>query len=84
MKKTKILVCGPTGSIGPNIVERFQKCVEYDVVAVPHTRPLYNSGNIEWIKADLTCGRDVNDLVHGADVIIQVAATTSDYINIKR
>lgn len=76
-KRQKVLVCGATGFIGRNVVERLSRNEELAVVAVAHTRPHFNCANIDWVTADLTRQDEVNDLLDGVDIIIQAAATTS-------
>ena len=77
MTKRKVLVCGATGFIGRNIVERFAENAAYEVTAVAHQRPHYDCRGVRWVEADLTREADVARVVRGADVIVQAAATTS-------
>ena len=68
MIKKKILICGATGFIGRNILERFQKNKKYKISALYHKRPIPKShgntkagkkNNVQWIRADLTRAEDV-------------------------
>ena len=82
----KILLCGATGFIGRNILEKFSKNKKNTIYAVWHKRKKinYNLKNIKWIKADLRNEKIVNKLTKGIDVVIQAAATTTgskDVIN---
>lgn len=81
---TKILVCGATGFIGRNIVERMVRHEGEKVIAVSHNRAEYNFENIEWLQADLRDIDQVKRVLSGVDIVIQAAATTSgskDIIN---
>jgi GDP-L-fucose synthase len=73
----KILVCGATGFIGRNLVERLAARGDCEVIAVEHNRPRYAIDGVEWLSADLTRAEDVDRVVAGADIIVQAAATTS-------
>ena len=77
MSKTKVLVCGATGFIGRNIVERFAKNKNFEVHAVRFNRPKCNVSNVTWHQADLCKPDEINDIIEGVDIIIQAAATTS-------
>ena len=77
MSKTKVLVCGATGFIGRNIVERFAKNKNFEVHAVRFNRPKCNVPNVTWHQADLRKPDEINDIIEGVDIIIQAAATTS-------
>lgn len=81
MNKPNILICGATGFIGRNIVERLAKRSDVKVFGTYfHAKPdktLLKNKNISLCRADLTCKRDVDRIVHGKDVIIQAAAVTS-------
>lgn len=73
----RIVVCGATGFIGRNVVERLAARGDCQVVAVAHRRPAFTLSGVEWVSADLTGAEEVDRVVAGADVIIQAAATTS-------
>ena len=79
--KKRVLVCGATGFIGRNIVEKLAKRSDLQIVAVRHSRPEYvlkNAANqVMWCQADLRSLTDVSKVTDGMDVIIQAAATTS-------
>jgi len=77
MEKTKILVCGATGFIGRNVVERLLVRRDFHITAIFHDTPPFESKSVNWVAADLTRADDVEHVVDGADVIIQAAATTS-------
>jgi len=76
----RVLVCGATGFIGRNIVERFAVRDDIKVIAVYNNRPSYQldfDGQIEWVKADLRNPEDVKRIMKDIDIVIQAAATTS-------
>jgi nucleoside-diphosphate-sugar epimerase len=73
----KILICGATGFIGRNLIERFAARTDCDVHAVRFMREEYRCLGVTWHRADLRRVEDVEALVAGCDVIIQAAATTS-------
>jgi GDP-L-fucose synthase len=73
----RLLICGATGFIGRNLVERFGADPRYSVTAVHHQRPPFESANVTWIQADLTRKEDAARALGGQDVVLQAAATTS-------
>jgi GDP-L-fucose synthase len=73
----RILVCGATGFIGRNTVERLVARGDFEVHAVRFSRPEYPVRGVTWHQTDLRDGDAVNRLVAGMDVIVQAAATTS-------
>ena len=84
MTKKKVLICGATGFVGKNLVERFSKRNQYTVRAVYNKKPPLVNHNVEWVKADLNNVNDVKRVIKGANIVLQFAATTSganDIIN---
>jgi len=77
MSKKKVVVCGATGFIGRNIVEKFSQMPEFEVHGVRFKQPEYDLPNITWHQADLRNPEDVERVLEGKDVVIQAAATTS-------
>jgi GDP-L-fucose synthase len=77
MTRRKVLVCGATGFIGRNLVERLTQREDVELHAARLTRPSYATANARWHQADLRRVEEVEKLVTGMDVIIQAAATTS-------
>jgi len=75
-KKT-ILLCGATGFIGRNLLERFGKSGDYNVRAVWHTKPALEQYDVDWVQADLNNTHDVTRVMTGVDIVLQFAATTS-------
>ena len=75
--RRKVLVCGATGFIGRNIVERLAGRDDMDIHAVRFTRPAADVPGVTWHKADLRRAEDAAQLLDGFDVVIQAAATTS-------
>jgi len=73
----KLVICGATGFIGRNIVEKFVLIPEFEVHAVRFKRPEYDLPNITWHQADLRNAEDVERVLKGKDLVIQAAATTS-------
>jgi nucleoside-diphosphate-sugar epimerase len=73
----RVLVCGATGFIGRNTVERLVARHDLEVHAVRFTRPEYPMKRVTWHQADLRDGERVLALLAGMDVVVQAAATTS-------
>ena len=73
----KMLVCGATGFIGRNVVEYFARRNGYEVTAVCHNRPRYECKNVKWVEADLTTKADIERVLPGTDILVQLAATTT-------
>jgi GDP-L-fucose synthase len=74
---SRIVICGATGFIGRNLVEHFARSGDHDVVAVSHRRPRYEQSGAGWTQADLRDTAAAEQLLAGADIVIQAAATTS-------
>lgn len=81
MTKLKVLVCGATGFIGRNIVERLSQRANLEVFGTYfNSKPdeiLVKNKRISWVKVDLTHKNEVDKIISGKDIIIQVAAVTS-------
>ncbi len=77
MSRRKVLVCGGTGFIGSNLVERLSHRPDIELHATRLTRSAPDGERVCWHRADLRCVEEVEPLVAGMDVIIQAAATTS-------
>jgi GDP-L-fucose synthase len=77
MTQRKLLVCGATGFIGRNLVERLTARDDLEVHALRLTRSEYDCPGIIWHRADLRRAEEVERLVAGVDIIVQAAATTS-------
>jgi nucleoside-diphosphate-sugar epimerase len=73
----RVLVCGATGFIGRNLVERLAARDDLEVHAVRFTRPEYAAPRVTWHQADLRDGAAAHRVLAGLDVVIQAAATTS-------
>lgn len=73
----RILVCGATGFIGRNVVEKLSHRPDIDLVAIEHESPRFDCPNVTWVQADLTNEMDVARVLTDIDVVIQAAATTS-------
>ena len=77
----KVLVCGATGFIGRNLLERFAGDEAFEVVAVLHGTPpspaWVRDRRVRWIEADLRRPEDAVRAVRGAEIVLQAAATTS-------
>lgn len=74
---TRVLVCGATGFIGRNLVERLVARAGVELHAVRFTREAYPIEGVRWHQADLREASVVARLAKGMDVVIQAAATTS-------
>ncbi len=77
MAKKKVLVCGAMGFLGRNIAEYLAERDDLEVHGTYFRTPPYNNSRINFLKADLTKGEDVDKVVAGKDVVIQMSATTS-------
>ena len=77
MNKKKILVCGATGFIGRNVAEYFSDKKNYEVFGTYFKSIPYDNSKINFLKADLTKKEDVDRVVKGKDIVIQMSATTS-------
>lgn len=76
-----ILLCGASGFIGKNILERLLSREDLTVRAVIHKTPLPASlrahPRLETVTADLTRAEDVERVLKGVAQVVQAAATTS-------
>jgi nucleoside-diphosphate-sugar epimerase len=81
MGKSKVLVCGATGFIGRNVVERLSRRNDLEVYGTYFkTAPSSSLANIKGltlVRVDLTSKDEVDSVVRGIDVVIQAAAVTS-------
>ena len=77
--KRHVVVCGATGFLGRNILERLAKNEEFDVWGVRFGRPIPESPipNVKFIQADLRNDDHARAVVRGADIVIQAAAVTT-------
>ena len=82
MSKKTLLLCGATGFIGRNLLERFVDDERYHVRAVWHKKPALTQYDVEWVYANLNNEDDVRRVTEGVDVILQFAATTSGAMDI--
>lgn len=77
MTKKKILICGATGFIGRNAAEYFSDKENYEVFGTYFKSKPYKNSKINFLEADLTKKEDVDRVVNGKDIIVQMSATTS-------
>jgi nucleoside-diphosphate-sugar epimerase len=77
MNKKRMLICGATGFIGRNLLERYANDERYEVRAVYHHREPLREYDVDWILADLNNPTDVKLCIEGMDIVLQFAATTS-------
>lgn len=75
--RRRILVCGGTGFIGRNLVERFRRRGDVDLHATCFQRPPVDLDGVTWHRVDLRQAEALDRLLDGVDVVIQAAATTS-------
>lgn len=75
--KTKILICGATGFIGQNLTLQLGQCSEYEIHALRFSQTEYDCPSVIWHQADLRNPEAIESIIHGMDIIIQAAATTS-------
>ena len=81
MKKKKILVCGATGFLGKSVYERLVNNNEYQVTGIYHRGSKRNRAMVQecsLIPEDLTRKADVSRIVKNQDVIIQMAAVSTN------
>lgn len=80
-ERIRVLVCGATGFVGRNVIERLATRDDIEVVGTYYkTAPdssLIKNSNISLSKVDLTCESEVNSLIVDKDIVIQAAAVTS-------
>lgn len=79
MNKTKILVTGATGFIGRNLIEKLSQRVDLQITGVyfRSAPPIDLFPHVQWIQADLTDRKSVEEVVKDQEIIIQAAAVTS-------
>jgi GDP-L-fucose synthase len=83
--KRRVVVCGATGFIGRNLIERMAgEPDKFDLVGIHHLRPPFQHPGIMWRQADLSDRTQTELAVAGADVVIQAAAVTSGANDIVR
>ncbi len=75
--KKKVLICGASGFIGRNLAEYFAKSDEFEITGVFFKSEPPAIPGVEMVQADLRRSEDVDRLVKGKDILIQMAATTS-------
>lgn len=75
--KYKILICGATGFIGRNLVNKYASLKNVDLYLINHKRKKFHNKNITWLTGDLRNKKFVNKITKNIDIIIQAAATTS-------
>jgi GDP-L-fucose synthase len=77
MSKKTVLLCGATGFIGRNLLEKYANDDRYHIRAVWHKKLPLIQYKVEWISANLNNEEDVYHVTDGVDIILQFAATTS-------
>lgn len=81
MLKRNVLVCGATGFIGRNVIDRLAAREDLAVYGTYFTRQppeaLRAAGRVSLVRADLTAKDEVDELLRGMDVVIQAAAVTT-------
>ena len=75
LKNKKIIILGASGFIGRSLATYFSK-KRYNVVGTYHNNKISING-IKLLKCDLTKENQVIQVIKGADIVIQAAATTS-------
>ncbi len=75
--RRKVLICGGTGFIGRNLVDRYRQRPDVDLIATCFSRPPVPLDGVSWRRVDLRDPHAVNELLDGVDVVIQAAAATS-------
>jgi nucleoside-diphosphate-sugar epimerase len=81
MRKTKVLVCGATGFIGRNLIEKFSLRKDMEVYGTyfktSPSKSLLDIDNINLLEIDLTDKNQVDSLIHDKDVVVQASAVTT-------
>lgn len=81
MNTQRVLVCGATGFIGRNVIERLATRKDLRVSGTYYetapTAALCNASHITMIQVDLTQQEQVNRVMHGQHIVIQAAAVTT-------
>lgn len=75
--KLRILVCGGTGFIGTNLVNKFKKRKNITLTATYFKSKPKKDRSIKWINADLRNKKKVYQVLKNQHIVIQAAATTS-------
>ena len=75
--KKKILLCGATGFIGRNILNRLYKEDEYEIVGTYFKSQPIEKYDIDWRKIDLRNPQEISKIMQNVDIVMQYAATTS-------
>lgn len=75
--KKRVLVCGSSGFIGRNIVERLVQRNDLEVCGTHCSRPAPKISGLKPLRVDLTIPEQVRNAMFGADIVIQAAANTS-------
>ncbi len=77
----KLLLCGATGFIGRNFLNRLAEKKEYEIYATYHekTPPELerDAPGVRFVRANLTNREPIRRIMRGMDIVIQAAATTS-------
>ncbi len=76
-KAKNVLLCGATGFIGRNLLDKYASDSRYNVRAIYHNKPALNEYDVEWVYADLNNVDDVRRVFKDIDIVLQFAATTS-------
>lgn len=77
MDKQKVLICGATGFIGRNVAEQLSKRNDFELYGTYLRSEPFENSKIKMIKTDLRKEDEVNGVIKGIDIVVQMAATTS-------
>jgi len=77
MAKLKMVICGASGFIGRNIAGFFGSTGAYDVLGTYLKSSPPKIDGVSMIQADLRRPEQVDEVIAGADIVVQMAATTS-------
>ena len=72
-----ILICGGSGFIGKNLVERFSSIDKFNIRSTFFRKKPNMLPNVDYIQADLRKIEDVKNALNDIDIVFQYAATTT-------
>ena len=69
-KKKNLLICGATGFIGRNILQKFIKEKKYNIFAIYNNKkPFRTHKSVKWIKYDLRSPDRINKITKDINIL---------------